>query len=347
MGGNSYQAGVGGVADDDDVTNPTGFGGGGGGGSAGAGGGAIQMTVGGLLQLDGTISAQGQSCGGNSGGAAGGSINVYCHTLNGIGTMNANGGHGDTGGGGGGGGGRIAMSCYTNTFSGTFTTAGGDGWTGQGNVGYGGAGTIYTIVREPVRAVTYVGQLLTDNGGNWGNITPLTQSNLISVIPDLTVQNGAFVTLDEPAISGIAPTEDYTTLQDLHVATQVRSSSSLDSALQLTVLGDTTIDKGGVITMNNNANPNGGLLQFTSYGTLTDNGTISANGNNDGGSLLVDSGALTGVGSLTASGGGPGGSIEAEYLRYVRVLSRHNLGHGQSQRHDHHHYPHFDADLSG
>ena len=100
IGGNPY----------DYLTSPTSPGSGGGNYSpysfGGAGGGAIQLTVTGTLQVDGTISANGgNGSGTGGGGGSGGSIWLTVGTLSGGGAITANGGSGvDSVGGGGGGG---------------------------------------------------------------------------------------------------------------------------------------------------------------------------------------------------------------------------------------------------
>jgi hypothetical protein len=127
VGGSSYGLatkptflGSGGIAGDN-PSNPNG----------GPGGGAIKLVVGGTLQVDGIISANGNPGGnlnganGGAGGGAGGSIYLTANTLSGTGSVSANGGAGGTNdlnrGGGGGAGGRIAIYYVPsglNTFSG-------------------------------------------------------------------------------------------------------------------------------------------------------------------------------------------------------------------------------------
>ena len=85
-------------------------------GVGGGGGGAVELSVTGVLQLDGTISANGNSgTNGNAGGGSGGSILLTAGGFSGAGVARANGGTGHLPRGGGGGGGRIAVySAPTN-----------------------------------------------------------------------------------------------------------------------------------------------------------------------------------------------------------------------------------------
>ena len=90
----------------------------------GAGGGAMRLTVGGALQINGVLSADGQPGGckwyrNGGGGGAGGSLQIRAAQIAGQGTISAAGGEGsDCDGrrsGGGGGGGRIAIQCENMT----------------------------------------------------------------------------------------------------------------------------------------------------------------------------------------------------------------------------------------
>ncbi len=128
------------------ITEPADFGSGGGSGAAGSGGGIIRLEVGGTLQLDGNITANGAADGSSSGygGGSGGSIWLAVGVLAGDGFITTNGGEGSyyvsgktTRHGGGGSGGRTAIYYESDLFNGTITAYGGSGYN------YGGAGTIY------------------------------------------------------------------------------------------------------------------------------------------------------------------------------------------------------------
>ncbi|HOD83279.1 MAG TPA: LamG domain-containing protein, partial [Phycisphaerae bacterium] len=83
----------------------------------GDGGGAIRMTVGGHLQLDGEISADGQNgFSAEGGGGSGGSIWLTVNSLGGLGSVSANGGGANTTYAGGGGGGRVRIETTQANF---------------------------------------------------------------------------------------------------------------------------------------------------------------------------------------------------------------------------------------
>jgi hypothetical protein len=92
------------------------------------GGGAIRIVVGGGFTVDGTIAADGAGAWyDNQGGAAGGSIWITAATLSGAGAITANGGGGEWVDGGGGAGGRIALHVGRQDFTGRVAANGGGG----------------------------------------------------------------------------------------------------------------------------------------------------------------------------------------------------------------------------
>jgi hypothetical protein len=121
------------------VTQPVDRGSGGGAGAntffgGSDGGGAIRLTVAGTLNVDGSLTANGNAgLQDDSGGGAGGSIWVTADVMSGGGIISANGGAGELFGGGGGAGGRIAIYSRVNTFAGTFAESGGTGANAGGN----------------------------------------------------------------------------------------------------------------------------------------------------------------------------------------------------------------------
>jgi hypothetical protein len=137
-GGNSASGAIGGVTYGS-ATQPMDFGSGGGPGATtgivggSEGGGAIRLSVGGTLNIDGSISANGDyGWQDNAGGGAGGSIWVTASKLTGSGVIAAAGGDGDLWNGGGGGGGRIAIYAPNNLFTGVTNVDGGWGaYAGQ------------------------------------------------------------------------------------------------------------------------------------------------------------------------------------------------------------------------
>lgn len=141
LGGSSY----------DSVVDPVDLGSGGGGafsGAGAAGGGAAILQVGGLLTLDGSISANGfntvpetfYATGGGAG--AGGSINIKATNLAGSGALKADGGNGSGYGGAGGGGGLVAVSVSGTDASNLRVSANNGVKVGGGPQRNGGAGVI-------------------------------------------------------------------------------------------------------------------------------------------------------------------------------------------------------------
>jgi hypothetical protein len=149
----------------------------------GNGGGAINIicSKGGVVQLDGRLSANGgNGSGSGGGGGSGGSISLTGGTLIGSGSITANGGNGVDSVGGGGGGGRIYINATVNLFNGIISAYGG------GGAGWGGAGTLFLQLAQPYGQNA---QLILDNGGHAG-----TNSMVQSASADLVVQNGAIAT---------------------------------------------------------------------------------------------------------------------------------------------------------
>ena len=217
----------------DSITAPIAPGGCGGGSTPGsAGGGALELTVNGLLQVDGAISANGQIGGppqspyAGGGGGAGGSLWLTAGTFSGAGSISANGGNGVITNSGGGGGGRIAIYFNSNTFTGTFSAHGGNGVLMPG-----GAGTILTQSNSAL-----VGQLSLDNGGAPGTNTPLDS---LTQALSLSISNGA------AASSGVP-----LTLQSLSIGSNAFFTANSQQSLSLTVLGNAFVDTNGAIFAN-------------------------------------------------------------------------------------------------
>jgi hypothetical protein len=270
-----------------------------------AGGGAIRFTVAGTLLLNGTISANGGSfTPGHGGCGSGGSIWLTIGTLQGSGSISANGGSGRSDcDGGAGGGGRIAV-YYDNAVGFSFANqvfALGGGPFNCPNTLWGGAGTIYLKgSSQPV------GDLLVNNGGNLGALTPLTSSEPFN----LTVSSNAVVS----ASQGL-------TLTALHLCTNsVLTDLAGDASLNVVVLTSALIDQGGVITADAKGYPIGanlgpGTAPKTNtyaggggYGGLGGTGYYGAPGGPTYGSLMqpVDLGSAggTGAGQPGSAGGG-------------------------------------------
>ncbi len=216
-GGLSATLAMGGASYGSD-TNPATLGSGGGTGSdiGGSGGGSARLLVGGTVQMDGVISADGSN-GSNtySGGGAGGSVLITAQTFSGSGSISASGGMGNAPNGGGGGGGHIAIYSLTNNFSGTTSSIGGAGFA------YGGAGTVY------LQSGTQSGQLLIGNGGVPGTNTTFSALS----ISNLTIYGGA-----------IAQSQNATfAVSNLFVGSNSEMITLSNVALSLTVSGTATV----------------------------------------------------------------------------------------------------------
>ena len=121
------------------------------------GGGAIRLNVGGVLTVDGQLSANGDwGLQDNSGGGSGGSIWVTAGTLVGNGQIIADGGEGELYGGGGGAGGRIAIYSHANVFAGLVSVLGGTGdFQGtDGSISYSTNLSLQVLSQTPVGLVS-------------------------------------------------------------------------------------------------------------------------------------------------------------------------------------------------
>jgi len=288
------------------LTTPTDPGSGGGGYSpyamGGSGGGAIRLTVTGLLQVDGRISAQGRD--GNNpsaGGGSGGSIYLTVGSLAGSGVISANGGAGNFRGGGGGGG-RIAVvfssSASVNGFTGQMSAYGGSGYTA------GGAGTIYLKPYSTTQGPTVV---LLDNGGQAG-----TNSGWpIGPTTDLILRSGASLGL---------PSSSQTIPGNLLISSNgwiyIAGSAGLYGPT-LNVLGNATIQAGGGIMAdgggysyyNGGPGPGAGRYAYNSSG----GGGFGGCGGNSGGSPAATGGGATGSVS-TGGAGSAGGTSGSSFV---------------------------------
>lgn len=336
-GGNSNTGGVGGIAYGS-VLEPSAFGSGGG-TDIGAvefgrpGGGAIRLIVGGVLTINGDISANGlgdDDDNQEAGGGAGGSIWITTASLDGTtGLIRANGGDGevrDSVQSGAGAGGRVAI--YTAAPIGVFlrsriTALGNNGWSSGSTGGDGAAGTVYL---EEAGA----GMLLIDNAGRSGRVTVLSNDDIIP----------------RPFVG------------DLVVRSSGRAGPAPQTPLDLEVTGDVTVELTGLFdasgrgfpgdegpgagALNQSAggggghggeggNSNTGAAGGTAYGSVlqpvtfgsgggTDIGAVEAGRPGGGAIKLSIGGTLTLDGAIAANGfgddddnqeagGGAGGSV--------------------------------------
>jgi len=248
--------------------NPGSGGGAGLGGPGGVGGGVIRLTVGGLFEISGTVSANGaDATNSRSGGGAGGSIWLGASVFKGNGSISADGGAGEPTLGGGGGGGRIALNCMSNQLTGLIHSYGGIGFED------GGAGTIYVETAD-----TPDGLLSIDNGVRSGAATELASEGS----PDLLVAGNAVVRSASGQI-----------LRNLLVRSNCWLIPPINSMLvSLTVSNNATLERGSGIDLHGRGYP---------YGQGPGLGSFS--GTNGGGGGHAGFGGVGGP----VNTGGPGG----------------------------------------
>ncbi|HMN96054.1 MAG TPA: hypothetical protein PKC43_01530 [Phycisphaerales bacterium] len=332
LGGNTYG----------DFAQPTSMGSGGGNdtcgtvGSGGAGGGVIRLSAAGALTVDGSITANGNGLSGaEAAGGAGGSLWIECAELLGSGTITANGGNGNTAWSGGGGGGRIAIQATTLGMGAAAIQArGGNGWQRAG------AGTVWLDVATQPRPLLRV-----DNGGNTtGAITELhgevtvpgdvhlsgagrvgpdhADPSLHLIIEgDVVVESGAAFFANGRGHPGESGPGAGVTSCDRPSGGGHGGAGGDGSfgALGGSTYGDfvqpTTMGSGGGADTCGSVSPGGaggGVIRLSIAGTLTVDGSVTANGNSfpanqaaggAGGSLWIACAGLFGSGTITASGG--------------------------------------------
>ncbi len=303
---------------------------GGGGATGGRGGGVVRLDVTDTLSLAGRLAADGTDPGLIShGGGAGGSLFASAGLLTGNGSVSANGG--STGAAGGGGGGRIVLERAAGDLGGNITAHGGAG--GQ----RGGAGTIVIV-----SSLTGAGDLRIDNGGlPFGARTELLDVDVVA--GNVVVRGGGILDgLDVVSVSGDmlieadgavssdgrgyaheqGPGAGLSNCGGGHGGAGGRAPSGLGGEAYDARIFPADLGSGGSGTT---GGAGGGRIFLTVEGTLTVNGTLSAEGNppglaahggGGGGTIRLYLGGLAGVGLVSAeggdavnSGGGGGGLI--------------------------------------
>ncbi|HXS68780.1 MAG TPA: hypothetical protein VN761_08040, partial [Candidatus Polarisedimenticolia bacterium] len=265
----------------DSPTNPISAGSGGGPGTqpGGAGGGVASLVVGGNLQIDGQILANGfKGTNAHSGGGAGGTIIISAQTFSGAGVIVANGGGGDSPDGGGGGGGRVAIYFGTNNFTGRTIAFGGHG------ANAGGAGTVY------MRAIgSTAGQLSIINGGQRGTNTPFSALGVVN----LQIGGGAVAQSQSAAIN----------VTNLFIGSNSWLTASNTSPFNITA-ANATIESNGMINADSRAGSGQGTGTFNGCGA----GSGGSYGGYGGSSVCGSPSGMT-YGSLTqpTSSGSAGG----------------------------------------
>ena len=291
----------------------------------------------------------------NNGGGSGGSIWLVCGQFSGSGTVQADGGAGGSynvgynNPGGGGGGGRVKFEYATSTFNGTVSVAGGAGGSSDathpsGQAGYpgtfsfpdGGNVTVkgsfalapgtYNIPSLVVQSNTILscqGDLATSNG-------------VVIIASSITVNSGGTIAADAQGFpasmgpgAGLNGSADgggggsYGGLGGVSISTSkvyggTAPGACYGSALTPLLLGSGGgIDAYGPTYFINPIGYGGGAVKLDAgSGTITINGTVSANGGaanpkrqgggGSGGSVWITCGTLTGSGTVSADGGAGG-----------------------------------------
>ncbi|MFZ2777675.1 MAG: fibronectin type III domain-containing protein, partial [Candidatus Moraniibacteriota bacterium] len=350
VGGNGSAGYAGGITYGS-ITGPTDLGSGGGGAwsagaKGGAGGGAIKIVAGGIANISGSITANGESglsaVSTAGGGGSGGSIWIQSGTLTGSGLIAANGGGGNNLGNGGGGGRIVLDPATSDIFIGSITTTAVD----RGELG--------TVVRDIPASLSdiiissnasWIGTIK-DSSGNPGNFT----------FNSLTINSGITLTASVSIV-----TVDYFTLNSTAVinANTLGFGGGVGSGGSGPggggggggdgtfgggggyggVGGNGSAGYAGGVTYGLTAEPSqlgsggggaygfyarggagGGAIKIVAGGAATISGSITANGGNgisfgstasgggSGGSIWIQSGTLSGTGSMTARGGNGGTS---------------------------------------
>ena len=349
--------------------------------NGGSGGGAIALfSVSGVITVNGTVSANGSGglASKNGGGGSGGSVWLTCNQLAGSGTICADGGAGGSYNsgynhpGGGGGGGRVKLGYTSSTFNGIVSVAGGTGGVSDGSHPSGQAGFPGTFSFPDGGNVT-VKRSFALVAGTYNIPTLVVQSNAILscqgniattggvtfVSSSVTINQGGALVADAqgfPAMTGpgagVSVTYEgggggtYGGLGGCSVGSG-HGGSSGGTNVYGSVSAPTMLGSGGGIDTD---------VAFTGYpitygggavklqvpsGTITINGTLSANGGDgnpqnqcgggSGGSVWIDCQILAGTGLISANGGnggswannwangggGGGGRIRCSYLGSV------------------------------
>ncbi len=319
--------------------------------AGGRGGGTIDFQVLGMLTLDGRISAGGTDGEGAwAGGGSGGSVQIDAEVLAGSGTISADGGEAVFGGGGGGG--RVAIHFTENSFTGVMQALGGAGFnyggagtvfrrdrnsgSGGGNLVVDNAGNTGVTFLPPEDLGTGID--LAVSGGMTVLLGPDISLNSLHVGPAASVMPHTslltlYVQTDATIDAGGAICGDGKGCQPGQWAPGT-GVSDLDrgggGGGYGGVGGMGQIDTAGGAAYGSRAKPagpgscggdgwqssggsGGAAVALQVDGTLTVNGTISANGlagtgegyggGGSGGSIRVKVGGLAGSGTVQANGG--------------------------------------------
>jgi len=281
-GGNASSGALGGVTNGS-ASQPVSFGSGGGQGFASItggseGGGAVRISVGGTLNLDGNLTANGDyGWQDDSGGGAGGSIWITANKFTGTGILGAMGGNGDLWNGGGGGG-RIAIYSPTNLFTGITNVIGGFGWVnGQpGSVFLAATPIDFLILSQsPTGAVNNTVSYVDLSFNEAVDPNSLLGSAFTFTTPAgvMDSANLSFSSLNPTAIRVSFPVQNLVGNYSLQVAPALTSilgqplaqSFTGNFSISLPMISGTVSDTNGAPVPGVTLQPDGGLI-----GTITD-----------------------------------------------------------------------------
>ena len=334
------------------VTNPLALGSGGGDDvyyslpNAGRGGGAIFLSASGTGTINGIVTANGGAGVAlkQGGGGSGGSLWIECSHLAGSGMISADGGAGgsrrDWEAGGGGGGGRVRLSYSSSTFTGTVSVAGGAGGvdgagTPIGQAGYPGTfsfpdGMDVTVKRSFALAPGsyHIPTLIVRSNASLSCQANLATTSGVTITSDsVTIDQGATISADAQGFGyGIGPGKGATVTYNggggashAGLGGQGENGGAGGAVIYGSSNSPTALGSGGGVAtyFPNPISFGGGAIHLNaSVGSVTVNGTLSANGGNgsrkhsagggSGGSLWVECGTLAGSGSISANGGAGG-----------------------------------------
>lgn len=316
--------------------------------AGGSGGGFVKLNVFGLLTVNGSISANGEAATYPAGGGSGGGITITAPAIAGSGSISANGGAG-TFASGGGGGGRIAIFYTSTTFSGATTAYGASGLMAGGagtiystvggqtacvmadNGGLSGAGTgidsycaktNLTITNGAVAPMSGTFSLVSLRVGPGGQLVqaPSTTSLVLMIDGSATVDAGGSITATGKGGAGGVGTGkggsgQYYGGGGAYGGAGGAGYAVAGGAPYGPVSASLQIGSGGGYGGNPTDNPGGaggGYLSLNvSRGTLTVNGSITANGcsgvgtggGGSGGGINIVASTLAGNGVISANGG--------------------------------------------
>lgn len=318
--------------------------------AGGAGGGAIHITVTGVLLVNGQVSANGGAgLTQGSGGGSGGSVWLTAGTLAGAGIISANGGAGNELGGGGGGG-YVSLQYGANAFSGTIAASGGGGyaWGGAGTIytkansqatgqvlvdNSGNYGTTTPMPYLSPFDLTVRGGAIVYPSGPYLILSNLfinaggcftcakTQTNLdVAVLHNAVIDASGLVNVDGKGFaagtgSGAGLTKNSIGSGAGYGGNGGASSVSPGGTNYGSMQQPVDRGSGGGFGYGGTAavgSEGGGAIRLTVGGTLTLNGSLSAEGKaglqddaggGSGGSVWLTVGALAGSGAIMADGG--------------------------------------------